>query len=61
MSFGGKIGEFDVMTMIVADLYEDEVEQAIKVLTSFLNPLIIMVIVEMISIIPIFKIFNAPA
>jgi len=35
ISIGEETGELDQMLMKVADFYEDEVEQAVKALTSY--------------------------
>jgi len=39
ISIGEETGELDKMLMKVADFYEDEVEQAVKALTSILEPI----------------------
>ena len=52
------------MLMKVADFYEDEVEQAVKAMTSIMEPLMIVVVGGMVGIIllsmylPMFKVFN---
>ena len=52
------------MLMKVADFYEDEVEQAVKALTSVLEPVMIVVIGGMVATIllsmylPMFKVFE---
>lgn len=64
ISIGEETGEIDKMLMKVADFYEDEVEQAIKGLTSMLEPLMIVVIGGMVGSIllamylPMFKVFE---
>jgi type IV pilus assembly protein PilC len=64
ISIGEETGELDAMMMKVADFYEDEVEQAIKALTSLLEPLMMIVIGVMVGIIlvsmylPMFTIFD---
>lgn len=64
ISIGEETGEIDSMLMKVADFYEDEVEQAVKALTSVLEPLMIVVVGGMVGAIlismylPMFKIFN---
>ncbi|ASC69943.1 Type 4 fimbrial assembly protein PilC [Halomicronema hongdechloris C2206] len=42
ISIGEETGELDQMLMKVADFYEDEVEQAVKALTSVIEPLMII-------------------
>ncbi|MGA9383320.1 MAG: type II secretion system F family protein [Phormidium sp.] len=42
ISIGEETGEIDKMLMKVADFYEDEVEQAVKALTSVLEPLMMV-------------------
>ncbi|OCQ98135.1 MAG: type II secretion system F family protein [Limnothrix sp. CACIAM 69d] len=65
MMIGEETGELDKMLMKVADFYEDEVEQAIKGLTSMLEPLMIVVIGGMVGSIllamylPIFAVMDA--
>ncbi|MGD1903236.1 MAG: type II secretion system F family protein [Geitlerinemataceae cyanobacterium] len=49
MSIGEETGELDKMLMKVGEFYEDEVEQAIKGLTSMLEPLMIVVIGGMVG------------
>ncbi len=49
MAIGEETGELDKMLMKVADFYEDEVEQAVKGLTSMLEPLMIVVIGGMVG------------
>jgi type IV pilus assembly protein PilC len=65
MMIGEETGEVDGMLMKVADFYEDEVEQAVKSLTSVLEPLMIVVLGGMVGTIllamylPMFKVFEA--
>lgn len=65
ISIGEETGEIDTMMMKVADFYEDEVEQAVKALTSVLEPLMIVVLGGMVGSIlvamylPIFSIMDA--
>jgi len=49
MSIGEETGELDKMLVKVGEFYEDEVEQAIKGLTSMLEPLMIVVIGGMVG------------
>lgn len=64
MSIGEETGELDTMMMKVADFYEDEVEQAVKALTSVLEPLMMVVIAGLVGTIllsmylPMFKVFD---
>ena len=64
ISIGEETGEIDKMLMKVADFYEDEVEQAVKALTSVLEPLMMIVIAVMVGAIllsmylPMFKVFD---
>ncbi|MDJ1183850.1 type II secretion system F family protein [Roseofilum casamattae] len=64
ISIGEETGQIDQMLMKVADFYEDEVEQAIKGLTSMLEPVMIVVIGGMVGSIllamylPMFKVFE---
>lgn len=64
MMIGEETGELDAMMMKVADFYEDEVEQAVKALTSVIEPLMMVFIAGMVGTIllsmylPMFKIFD---
>ncbi|MUL38020.1 type II secretion system F family protein [Gloeocapsopsis dulcis] len=64
ISIGEETGELDQMLMKVADFYEDEVEQAVKALTSILEPIMIVVLGGMVGLIllsmylPMFKVFE---
>ncbi|NJO40611.1 MAG: type II secretion system F family protein [Cyanobacteria bacterium CRU_2_1] len=65
ISIGEETGEIDTMLMKVADFYEDEVEQAVKALTSIMEPIMILVLGGMVGSIlvamylPIFSIMDA--
>lgn len=65
ISIGEETGEIDTMLMKVADFYEDEVEQAVKALTSIMEPIMIVVIGGMVASIllamylPMFKVMEA--
>jgi type IV pilus assembly protein PilC len=65
ISIGEETGEIDTMLMKVADFYEDEVEQAVKALTSIMEPIMIVVIGGMVGSIlvamylPMFKVMDA--
>lgn len=65
ISIGEETGEVDSMMIKVADFYEEEVEQAVKALTSILEPLMIVLVAGMVGVIllalymPMFKIFDA--
>jgi len=65
MKIGEETGQIDQMLMKVADFYEDEVEQAVKALTSMLEPVMIVVIGGMVGSIllsmylPMFKVFES--
>ena len=64
MTIGEETGELDSMLMKVADFYEDEVEQAVKALTSILEPFMMVVIAGLVGTIllsmylPMFKVFD---
>lgn len=64
ISIGEETGELDAMLMKVADFYEDEVEQAVKALTSVLEPIMMVVLGGMVGVIllsmylPMFKVFE---
>ncbi|HEY9645210.1 MAG TPA: type II secretion system F family protein [Chroococcidiopsis sp.] len=65
LSIGEETGEIDTMLMKVADFYEDEVEQAVKGLTSIMEPIMIVVLGGMVGSIlvamylPMFKVMDA--
>ena len=64
ISIGEETGELDAMMEKVADFYEDEVEQAVKALTSIIEPLMMVGIAVMVGTIllsmylPMFSIFD---
>lgn len=64
ISIGEETGELDAMLMKVADFYEDEVEQAVKALTSIMEPFMILFLGGMVGSIllsmylPIFSVFE---
>lgn len=64
ISIGEETGELDKMLMKVADFYENEVEEAVKALTSIMEPLMICVLGGMVGSIlvgmylPIFSIMD---
>lgn len=64
ISIGEETGEIDAMLMKVADFYEDEVEQAVKALTSIMEPIMILLLGTMVASIllamylPMFKVFE---
>ncbi|MBV9387948.1 MAG: type II secretion system F family protein [Chroococcidiopsidaceae cyanobacterium CP_BM_ER_R8_30] len=64
ISIGEETGELDKMLGKVADFYEDEVEQAVKALTSIIEPLMIVVLGGMVGMIllsmylPLFGVFD---
>ena len=64
ISIGEETGELDSMLMKVADFYEDEVEQAVKSLTSIMEPIMIVVLGGMVGSIllsmylPMFKVME---
>jgi type IV pilus assembly protein PilC len=61
---GEETGELDSMLSKVADFYEDEVEQAVKALTSVLEPIMMVFLAGMVAVIllsmylPMFKVFE---
>lgn len=65
MTIGEETGQLDAMLMKIADFYEDEVEQAVKALTSILEPLMIVVVGGMVGTIllamylPMFKVYDS--
>jgi type IV pilus assembly protein PilC len=64
ISIGEETGEIDKMLMKVADFYEDEVEQAVKALTSIMEPIMIIFLGGMVGSIllsmylPMFAVFE---
>jgi len=64
ISIGEETGELDGMMEKVADFYEDEVEQAVKALTSLIEPMMMVGIAVMVGTIllsmylPMFAIFD---
>lgn len=64
ISIGEETGEIDQMLMKVADFYEDEIEQAVKALTSMLEPIMIVLLGGMVGAIllsmylPMFAVFD---
>jgi type IV pilus assembly protein PilC len=49
ISIGEETGEIDTMLMKVADFYEDEVEQAVKAMTSIIEPIMIVLLGGMVG------------
>ncbi len=64
ISIGEETGELDEMLMKVADFYEDEVEQAVKALTSIIEPLMMVFVAVIVGTIllsmylPLFSVFD---
>lgn len=64
IAIGEETGELDGMLMKVADFYEDEVEQAVKALTSVLEPIMMVFLAGMVAVIllsmylPMFAVFE---
>jgi type IV pilus assembly protein PilC len=64
LMIGEETGELDKMLMKIADFYENEVEEAVKALTSLMEPIMILVLGGMVGSIivgmylPIFKIMD---
>jgi type IV pilus assembly protein PilC len=64
ISIGEETGEIDKMLSKVADFYEDEVEQAVKALTSIMEPIMIVLLGGMVGSIllamylPMFAVFE---
>ena len=61
---GEETGALDTMLAKIADFYEDEVDAAIKALTSILEPLMIIVVGAIVGFIvismylPLFKVYD---
>lgn len=49
LTIGEETGELDKMLMKIADFYENEVEEAVKALTSLMEPLMILVLGGMVG------------
>ncbi|NEO26634.1 MAG: type II secretion system F family protein, partial [Kamptonema sp. SIO4C4] len=64
IAIGEEAGNLDSMLMKVADFYEDEVEQAVKALTSVIEPLMMVGVAGMVGVIllsmylPMFAVFD---
>jgi len=64
ISIGEETGQLDAMLMKVADFYEEEVEQAVKALTSVLEPIMMVGLAGMVAVIllsmylPLFAMFD---
>ncbi|MBD2578553.1 type II secretion system F family protein [Oscillatoria sp. FACHB-1406] len=64
ISVGEETGEMDAMMLKVADFYEDEVEQAVKALTSLIEPIMMVGVAGIVGTIllsmylPMFAIFD---
>ncbi|MEB3354016.1 MAG: type II secretion system F family protein [Cyanobacteriota bacterium] len=64
LSIGEETGEMDAMLSKVADFYEDEVESAVKAMTSMLEPAMIVLVGGMVAAIlvamylPMFSVFE---
>ncbi len=64
INVGEETGEIDKMLMKVADFYEDEVEQAVKAMTSIMEPIMIVLLGGMVGSIlvamylPMFQVFE---
>jgi len=64
ISIGEETGQIDSMLMKVADFYEEEVEQAVKALTSILEPIMMVGLAGMVAVIllsmylPLFGMFD---
>ena len=65
IGIGEETGELDAMMMKVADFYESEVEEAVKALTSLIEPLMMVGVAVLVGTIllsmylPLFKVFDA--
>jgi type IV pilus assembly protein PilC len=62
---GEETGALDAMLSKVADFYEDEVETAVKALTSILEPVMIIIVGGIVGVVvismylPLFSIYNS--
>jgi type IV pilus assembly protein PilC len=64
VAVGEETGALDAMLSKIADFYEDQVEAAVKALTSILEPLMIIVVGGIVGFIviamymPLFKVYD---
>jgi type IV pilus assembly protein PilC len=64
INVGEETGELDAMLMKIADFYEDEVTQAVKALTSLIEPILIVFVATIVGTIllamymPLFSIYD---
>ena len=64
VAVGEETGALDTMLSKIADFYEDEVEAAVKALTSLLEPIMIIVVGAIVGFIviamylPLFKVYD---
>jgi type IV pilus assembly protein PilC len=65
VSVGEETGSLDTMLSKIADFYEDQVDAAVKALTSILEPVMIVVVGGIVGFIvismylPLFKVYDA--
>jgi type IV pilus assembly protein PilC len=65
VSVGEETGSLDTMLSKIADFYEDQVDAAVKSLTSILEPVMIIIVGGMVGFIvismylPLFKVYDA--
>ena len=65
VAVGEETGDLDTMLSKVADFYEDEVDAAVKALTSILEPIMIVLVGGIVGFIviamymPLFKVYDA--
>jgi type IV pilus assembly protein PilC len=64
VAVGEETGALDTMLSKIADFYEDEVEAAVKALTSILEPIMIIVVGGIVGFVviamylPLFKVYD---
>jgi type IV pilus assembly protein PilC len=62
---GEETGELDTMLTKIAEFYEDQVNAAVKALTSILEPVMIVIVGSMVGFIvismylPLFKVYDS--
>ena len=65
VKIGEETGELEKMLSKIADFYEDQVDAAVKALTSILEPVMIVIVGGMVGFIvismylPLFKVYDA--